>query len=361
MTNKKLRILFVAPSLRITGGQAVQAARLIQELQAFPQLQVDFQAVNPILPGPLQFLQRIKFVRTLVTESVYILALLSRLWRYDVIHLFSAGYWSFLLAPAPAILLSKLFGKKTVLNYRDGQAEDHLNRWPIAVRIISLVDRIVPPSGFLVGVFAKFGLPATYIHNIVDTTSFQFRARPNPGPKFFHNRGMEPLYNIPCTLKAFAIVQQKYAQASLTLAHDGPLRPQLESMVKDLNLSNVQFLGFVDQTRMRQLYREAEIYLMSPNIDNMPGSILECYACGLPFVSTAAGGVPFIVENERTGLLVPINDHQAMANAAIRLMEEPGLAQALTTQGFRDCDRYKGPQVAQQWFQLYKELVSTAK
>ncbi len=360
MTNK-LRVLIVAPSLRITGGQAVQAARLMQELKAFPQVEVAFQAINPALPGPLHCLQQIKYVRTIVTETTYLIALLIRIWSYDVIHLFSAGYWSFMLAPAPAILFSKLFRKKTILNYRDGQAEDHLNKWPIAIRIMSLVDRIVPPSGFLVEVFAKFGLPATYISNIVDTTQFNFRPRPTPGPKFFHNRGMEPLYNIPCTLKAFAIVQQKYPEASLILAHDGPLRQQLEAMVLELNLNNVQFLGFVDQTCMRQLYEAAEIYLMSPNIDNMPGSILECFACGLPFVSTAAGGVPFIVENEKTGLLVPINDHQAMANAALRLIEEPGFATALTTQGFMECTRYQGPQVAQQWVKLYNELVSATK
>ena len=52
---------------------------------------------------------------------------------------------------------------------------------------------------------------------------------------------------------------------------------------------------------------------------------------------------------------------QAMATAALRLMEEPGLATALTTQGFIECTRYQGPQVAQQWVKLYNELVSTAK
>ena len=354
-----IRILIVAPSLRVTGGQSVQAARLMNELSKVPGLEVDFQAVDPKLPGPLSVLQKIKFVRTIVTESVYLLALLARVWRYDVIHAFSAGYWSFLLAPTPAILLGKWLGRKTVLNYRNGTLEDHLQKFPRAVWLMGMADRIVPPSGFLVEVYARFGLKSSCIFNIIDTTAFPFRDRSRPAPRFFHNRGMEELYNIPCTLRAFAIIQQKYPEASLRLAHDGPLRPMLEALARELSLRNVEFLGFVDQKRMKQLYDEAEIYLMSPNIDNMPGSILECYACGLPFVSTAAGGVPFIVDNGRTGLLVPVNGHQEMAAAALRLLEEPGLAKSLTSAGLQECERYQGPQAAGQWAELYRELVSS--
>ena len=148
----------------------MQAVRLIDELRKIPGLQVDFQAVDPQLPGPLAALQKIKYVRTIVTEAAYILALLARLWRYDVIHLFSAGYWSFLLAPAPGILLGKLFGRKTILNYRNGTLEDHLLKFPRSVWIMRLAARIVPPSGFLVDVFRKFGLPASYIFKLNSLT-----------------------------------------------------------------------------------------------------------------------------------------------------------------------------------------------
>ena len=353
---KHLRILIIAPSLRITGGQSVQAARLLDELRKVPGLHVDFQAIDPQLPGPLAAIQKIKYVRTIVTETAYLLALLSRIWRYDVLHAFSAGYWSFLLAPAPVILLGKLFGRKTVLNYRNGTLEDHLVKFPRSIRLMSWADRIVPPSAYLVDVFAKFRLPASYIFNIIDSAAFPYRERTRPAPRFFHNRGMEPLYNIPCTLRAFAIVQRRYPEASLRLAHDGPLRAELEALVRELGLNNVEFVGFVDQKRMKELYGEAEIYLMSPDFDNMPGSILECYACGLPFVSTAAGGVPFIVENGRTGLLVSVGDYEAMASAALRLLEEPGLARSLAANGRAECDRYKGPEVAAQWAALYRKL-----
>src|ERR1041385_7324690 len=127
---KPIKLLLVAPSLRILGGQAVQANYLLQHLSHEPGFEVSFVAHNPRLPGPLRLLQRIKYVRTIVTSLVYCINLLLKVPKHDVIHIFSASYFSFLLAPTPAILIARLFGKKTILNYRSGEAEDHLRCWP---------------------------------------------------------------------------------------------------------------------------------------------------------------------------------------------------------------------------------------
>jgi len=119
----------VAPSLDILGGQAVQADRLLKLLGTKEKLDISFLPVNPRLPGILRNLQSIKYVRTVLTFLLYVQVLLLRVRHYDVIHIFSASYFSFLLAPLPAILISKLYGKRTVLNYRSGEAEDHLRDW----------------------------------------------------------------------------------------------------------------------------------------------------------------------------------------------------------------------------------------
>jgi hypothetical protein len=66
--SKRLRVLIVAPSLGILGGQAVQAARLLARLREEPSIEVAFLPVNPQLPGPLMKLQTIKYVRTVVTR-----------------------------------------------------------------------------------------------------------------------------------------------------------------------------------------------------------------------------------------------------------------------------------------------------
>src|SRR6185369_13574471 len=110
---------------------------------------------NPRLPGIARALQRVKYVRTLLTTLYQWLLLFVKVPRYDIIHIFSASYYSYLLAAAPAILISRLFGKRCILNYRSGEAEDHLANWHLtAIHIIKLTHAIVTPSGYLVYVFA---------------------------------------------------------------------------------------------------------------------------------------------------------------------------------------------------------------
>ena len=358
MTSRPTRILLIAPSLDIVGGQAVQASRLLELLQDAPGFQVDFLPINPRLPRPLRGLQRVKYVRTLLTSGSFLCKLLARIGRYDILHSFSAANYSFLLSAAPVVSIGRLFGKKSIVNYRDGRASQHLAEWRTS-RLLRLADRIVTPSQYLVDVFAQFGYRAQSIYNVIDLDRFKFRDRKPIRPMFLHNRGLEELYNVPCTLKAFGLVQQRYPEARLTVAHDGPLRADLERMVQGLGLRNVRFVGTVPQNEVPALYDAADIYLTSPNIDNMPGSLLECYASGLPVVATNVGGIPYIAQNEETALLVDADDHEGMARAALRLMEEEGLAQRLATTARQQCQRYSGPAIRNDWLALYIELCST--
>jgi len=176
--NDPVRVLIVAPSFDILGGQAVQAARLLARLREESSLSIGFLPINPRLPGFLRRLQAIKYVRTIVTSLLYTTTLLKNVGKYDIIHIFSASYFSFLLAPTPAILVAKLYGKKILLNYHSGEAEDHLARWKrSALPVIKLVDEIAVPSKYLVGVFAKFGLRSRPIYNLIETDEFSFRER----------------------------------------------------------------------------------------------------------------------------------------------------------------------------------------
>jgi L-malate glycosyltransferase len=352
-----IRVLLVGPSLDILGGQAVQLARLLERLREEPGFQFDFLPVNPRLPGPLAALQRIKYVRTVATMASYAGALALTVPRYDIVHAFSASYWSFLLAPVPAMAAAKLFGSKSVLNYRSGEAEDHFANWSSAARFTRFADRIVVPSGYLVDVFGRFGFEAHAIPNFVDVSRFRFRERAAPAPRFLSNRNFEPLYNVACTLRAFALVQRACPEASLTLVGDGSQREALQSLAAHLELGNVEFTGQVPNARMVDLYAAADIYLNTPDIDNMPGSIVEAFACGIPVVTTNAGGIPYVVTHERTGLMTERDAHEAIAAQALRLLREPGLALRLTTEARAECERrYTWPAVRDRWIALYREL-----
>lgn len=356
-TDKPIRLLLVAPALRILGGQAVQANYLLQHLSEEPNFQVSFVPHNPRLPGPLRLLQSIKYVRTLVTSFVYCINLLIQVPRHDIVHTFSASYLSFLIAPAPAIIIARLFGKKVILNYRSGEAEDHLRTWPrTAAPIMRLANEIIVPSQYLIDVFWKFGLRASAVANITELDRFKFKERKPLLPIFLSNRNLYPLYNVACILRAFAKIQQTFPEARLIIAGDGSQRASLEALARELELKNVEFRGRVPPHKMHELYDEAHIFLNSSNIDNMPGSILESFATGMPVVSTSAGGIRCIVTHEQTGLLVPRNDHDAMAAWALRLLESPELASSIARNAFEECAAYKWDAVRETWLTVYTRL-----
>lgn len=357
--SKKLRLLIVAPSFDILGGQSVQAARLLERLREEPTLEVGFLPINPRLPGVLRYLQRIKYVRTVVTSIAYVASLLLRVYKYDVIHVFSASYFSFVLAPTPAILIGKLYRRRVLLNYHSGEAEDHLQRCRrTAIPTIRLVDSVVVPSEYLVRVFASFGLEARAIYNLIDTSKFRFRERIPLRPVFLSNRNLESHYGVDRVLRAFAIIQNKIPEASLTIAGDGSQSRPLKTLAKELTLRNTTFIGQIDPASIADIYDGADVYLNGSEIDNQPLSILEAFSCGLPIVTTDAGGIPDIVENGKTGMVVPRGDYAQIARRAIDLLNNPALTKQMVKNARQECLKYSWEAVRDAWMNVYEGLVN---
>jgi L-malate glycosyltransferase len=361
-TAKPLRVLIVAPSFDILGGQSVQAARLMERLRQEQNLEVGFLPINPRLPGVLRKLQAVKYVRTVVTSLLYVASLLLRVRKYDLIHVFSASYFSFVLAPTPAILVGRLYGKRVLLNYHSGEAEDHFARWRrTAIPTIRLADSVVVPSEYLVRVFAKFELRARAIYNLIETSKFIFRERTPLRPLFLSNRNLESHYGVDRVLHAFAIIQKEYPEASLTVAGDGSQRQSLEHLASKLALRNTTFVGRIDPDKIATQYDVADIYLNGSEIDNQPLSILEAFACGLPIITTAAGGIPDIVTDGETGFVVPRGDYERIAECAIRLLRDPELSRQICAQARDECRKYSWEAVRDAWLEVYDGLADNPR
>jgi glycosyltransferase involved in cell wall biosynthesis len=353
----KIRVLIAAPSLDILGGQSRQAVRLIEGLRREPDLDIGFLPHNPRLPGILRALQKIKYVRTAFTTLFYIALLLWRVRKYDIVHIFCASYYSYSLSAIPALFIARLFGKKSIINYRSGEAEDHLQNWRTAVPTLKWASERVVPSGYLVDVFARHQLQARAIYNIVELERFSFRERKPLRPVFLTSRLLEPLYNVPCVLRAFAIIQERYTEASLTVAADGGMRAGLEKLAGDLKLRNCKFIGFVGFEDMPALYDAADIYLSATSIDNMPSSITESMACGLNVVTTDGGGaIPYIMTHEVSGLIVDRDDHHALAREALRLLNDTELALKLARNAHESSKKFTWPYIRREWLELYGQL-----
>jgi glycosyltransferase involved in cell wall biosynthesis len=126
-------------------------------------------------------------------------------------------------------------------------------------------------------------------------------------------------------------------------------------------LKNVEFKGLLAPEAMPRVCDEADVYLNASNVDNMPLSILEAFSSGLAVVTTNAGGIPHMVEHERTGLVVRMNDHEALAASALRLLEDTDLAARLAHAAHAECDKYRWDAVRPQWLEFYREVVGRMK
>lgn len=359
---RPIRVLLVAASLDILGGQSVQADLLVSRWRHDPQVALDFLPVNPRLPGSLRVLQRVKYLRTLVTWPWYLWNLVRKVPGHDVLHVFSASYLSFLLAPAPAVLVGRLFRKKVILNYHSGEAEDHLRRWPrTAIPVIRWAERLVVPSNYLVDTFRRFNLHATAVSNVVETEQFAYRLRQPLRPRFLSNRSLEPMYNVAGVLRAFAAIQSAMPDATLTVVGDGSQRAALERLAMELRLNGVEFLGRVPPGSMPGIYEKSDVFLNASEIDNMPLSILEAFSAGLPVITTDAGGIPYIVKEGGTGFLVKMGDHAALAERALRLLADPELAAGVTARARASCGEYTWDAVRGRWQSLYEELMGQSR
>jgi glycosyltransferase involved in cell wall biosynthesis len=360
--NRPLRVAVVAPSLAILGGQSVQAERLLQAWFNDPDVEAWLVPVNPEPPGSLlcDLAQR-KYIRTLITQGSYWPLLWRQLRRADVVHVFSASYTSYLLATLPAMLVARRLGVPVLVNYHSGEAPDHLRRSRLARHTLAGTDGLAVPSRFLAEVFEQFGLEADVIPNIIDTRAFAFRRRPSLSPRFLSTRNLQPMYNVGCTLRAFRHIQDAIPDATLTVAGFGSELPRLQALAGSLALRGVTFTGPTLPADMPRLYAEADIYLQSPRIDNMPLSVLEAFASGTAVVSTRVGGVPAILEDGVHGLLVPPDHDRALADAAIQLLRDPELAAHLTHRARASVEAYTWPRVRPLWLSAYERLATTVQ
>src|SRR5262249_59605743 len=126
--------------------------------------------------------------------------------------------------------------------------------------------------GYLVDVFARFGFRAQAIFNIAALDEYRFRGRRPLRPLFFTGRSHEPLYNVPCVLRAFALIQRRYPEARLTVGGDGGERRRLEQLSRELKLRNTTFTGLIPSDRIPAAYDAPHLYRTATHIYNMPNS-----------------------------------------------------------------------------------------
>jgi glycosyltransferase involved in cell wall biosynthesis len=281
------------------------------------------------------------------------IGLMRRVFQNDVVHVFTAAFWPFALTTTPAVLVGRLLGKPVILNYRDGRAREHIRYAPVRW-VLRRATVLAFPSEFLREIFADFGIGGVVISNVVDVERFRYRARVPLRPVLLSVRLLEELYAVENSLLAFAEVKTRIPSAHFIIVGDGDRRSSLEALVAERRIEGVRFVGRVPHHRMGEWFDRSDILVNSSRADNMPHCLIEAFAAGVPIVSTRAGGIPWIVQHESNGLLVPCDDPFSMANEICRLLEDASLSLRLVATGREQCaTKYSWDAVRRQWAHLY--------
>jgi glycosyltransferase involved in cell wall biosynthesis len=335
--------------------------RQLAELLSVAGAEVVVVATTP--PYRPAWVARLRGFRALLRLAQYAGQLWQAAGGVQVLHLMANSGWSWHLFAMPAIWICSLRRVPVVVNYRGGEAASFLQNSAGWVRwSMRRAAALVVPSGFLEAIFRSHGMAASVLPNIVDLDRFAPAPGRVPGLHIIVTRNLEPIYDNASALLALAQLRQRVPAATMTIAGSGPEEGRLKRLAVRLELNDaVRFAGRLDREEIAVLYRSADVSLNPSLVDNMPNSLLEALASGVPVVSSDVGGVPYMVKHEHDAMLVPAGSPDRMAEAIARIFEDSTLRNRLVAAGLETARRHSWQRVAPVLARIYSLALEHGK
>jgi glycosyltransferase involved in cell wall biosynthesis len=253
-------------------------------------------------------------------------------------------------------LLCRIFGKPYIAYLHGGNLPARLVRSPSMSNAVFRHSYInIAPSDYLKKAFEQVGYKALLIPNFIQIEDLPFVQRENLRPRLLWVRAFEKTYHPEMTVRVFAGIQKLYPEAELCMVgpdKDGSMK-ECKQLANELHLEGkIVFKGKLTKPEWAALAANYDIFISSTQIDNTPISVIEAMALGLPIVSTAVGGVPFLLKHLETGLLSPGNDIPAMVENIQKLLNSSVLAQKLSLNARQKAETFDWKVVEKQWLDL---------
>jgi glycosyltransferase involved in cell wall biosynthesis len=306
-------------------------------------------------------------VRTTSSRNGAVARLVDTVWsllrwrgRVDVLLVSTYSGRSFALADVTT-MVARALGLPVVLVLHGGALPDQFARHPRwARRVLRRARAVVAPSGYLAAATRSIGLAAEVIPNPLAIERYEFRVRSSVAPELLWMRTFESHYDPGLALHALVVLQRRFPDATLTMAGpDYGLLEATRSLATELGIRDaVTFAGYLDDAGKAREFSGHDVFLNTNLVDNAPVSVLEAAAFGLPIVATAVGGIPYLLADRETAMLVPPSDPDAMAAAVTELLLDPILAGALSTAGRALAEQSSWPVVRGEWFDLIEQVLN---
>jgi len=219
---------------------------------------------------------------------------------------------------------------------------------------------VVTPSRFLQEHLLPYSGSIRYIPNAVDLDLYQFELRRTVTPKVVWLRALHSIYQPDMAVRATAIVMREFENIHITMIgpdkNDGSLS-SVQRLIQESQLqTNVSIVGAIPKCEVPLWLARGDIFLNTTRYESFGISVLEAALIGLPIVTTAVGELPYLWQHDQTALLVQPDDASAMADSILRLLNEPGLAEKLSTNARLRAEQFDWSQILPQWESLFQEL-----
>lgn len=267
---------------------------------------------------------------------------------------------AFVWAEVVTHLLNSL-RKPFILTLRGGNLPGFARRHPNRVRrVLSMASVVTAPSRYLQVKMKTYRTDITLLPNPVDQKRYPYRERSSPKPSLAWLRAFHGIYNTPLAAHVISLLVTKFPNIHMTMygpdKGDGSLL-DFQSVLVDLNLERqITVDGPIPKHDVARRLSRHDIFLNTTNVDNTPVSVIEAMALGMCIVSTDVGGLPYLLEDGHSALLVPPRDPEAMAGAVQRILTEPGLAVRLSTNARKTVEAWDWDLILSKWKDLLREV-----
>jgi N-acetyl-alpha-D-glucosaminyl L-malate synthase BshA len=200
------------------------------------------------------------------------------------------------------------------------------------------------------------------IYNFVDLSRFQrkpldhFREAIAPEGEriLLHVSNFRKIKRVEDVVQIFRMVREE-VPAKLLLIGDGPDRPMIEDMCRQLGICNdIRFVG--KQEQLEDVLTVTDLFLLPSEYESFGLAALEAMACEVPVISSNAGGLPEININGETGFLSPVGDVQHMAAHAIQLLKDDTMMEQFRKQAYQQAGRFSIQDIVPQYEKLYMQV-----
>ncbi|WP_298903244.1 glycosyltransferase family 4 protein [uncultured Psychroserpens sp.] len=220
--------------------------------------------------------------------------------------------------------LCRLFRVPYIPSLNGGNLPARLKAHPVMCGMIFKNSKCnVSPSRYLKSTFEDYGFNnVIHIPNTLQIENYNLHHKTFDEPRLLWVRSFSKIYNPQLAIKVFDLIKRTFPEAKLCMVgpdSDGTLK-DVKQLAKALNL-DVKFTGKLTKKEWIDLSKDYNIFINTTNFDNTPVSVIEAMALGLPIVSTNVGGMPFLIDNGTSGILVQPEHVRDMTTAILSLID----------------------------------------